>query len=424
MRPGWETKSLGDVCALINRGIAPKYVETGGVAVLNQKCVRDHRIAFDLGRRHDVAAKKVDPERFIRVGDVLVNSTGTGTLGRVAQIRSEPPEPATVDTHVTIVRPQAGRFYPDFFGYMIIQIEDEIARSGEGASGQTELARSTLQNKFAVSFPVALSEQQRIVAILDEAFAGLATATANAEKNLKNAQELFDGVSKSLLSARNEKWEHLSLETLLEREWIVSHLDGNHGNDYPRKEEFVSSGVPYLSANCLDEDSVDMSRAKFLSSERAASLRKGIAKNNDVLFAHNATVGPVAMLYTDEPKVILSTSLTYYRCDHSYIVSEYLAHYMRSPEFKNQYEAVMRQSTRNQVPITKQRELFHVIPPLDEQRQIATKLDALRDEVKRLDAVYRKRLADVRDLKQSILKKAFAGELTSPPSQAIKEAAE
>ena len=307
---------------------------------------------------------------------------------------------------------------------MLIQIEDEIARSGEGASGQTELARSTLQNKFLVSFPTSIAEQQRIVGILDEAFAGLATAIANANKNLHNARELFDSVSKSLLQERNEDWERVTLEVLLQRGWIVSHLDGNHGNDYPRKDEFVSSGVPYLSANCVIDDSVDMSLAKFLSPEHATKLRKGIAKDNDVLFAHNATVGPVAMLYTDEPKIILSTSLTYYRCNSGHIVPEYLARYMRSPEFKAQYEAVMRQSTRNQVPITKQREFFHVIPPLDVQRKIANKLDSLRGEVMRLNAIYSQRLAHATALKQSILQKAFSGEVTSPPSQAIKEAAE
>ena len=133
---------------------------------------------------------------------------------------------------------------------------------------------------------------------------------------------------------------------------------------------------------------------------------------------------PWRCFYTDEPKVILSTSLTYYRCDLSHILPEYLAHYMRSPEFKDQYEAIMRQSTRNQVPITKQREFFHVIPPLDEQRRIAKKLNSLRGEVTRLEAIYNERLARVSDLKQSILQKAFSGELTSPPSQAIKEAAE
>ncbi len=181
MRAGWEVERLGEVCDLITRGVAPKYTETEGVCVLNQKCIREHAINYQLARRHDASVKRVSPDRFLQVGDVLVNSTGTGTLGRVAQVREKPAEPTTVDTHVTIVRPQVRRFYPDFFGYMLIRIEDEIAASGEGTSGQTELPRTIIENCFQVSFPASVVEQKRIVAILDEAFEGIAAAVASVE---------------------------------------------------------------------------------------------------------------------------------------------------------------------------------------------------------------------------------------------------
>jgi type I restriction enzyme S subunit len=153
MRQGWATANLGEVCEMINRGISPKYIDDGGVCVINQKCIRNHTINTSLARRHDLAAKLVNPERYIKVGDVLVNSTGTGTLGRVAQVRRETKEPTTVDTHVTIVRPHAGKFFNDFFGYMLVRIEDEIASSGEGASGQTELARLTIAESSGFPFP-------------------------------------------------------------------------------------------------------------------------------------------------------------------------------------------------------------------------------------------------------------------------------
>ena len=127
MKVGWEADTLGEVCELIARGVAPNYVDTGGILVLNQKCVRDHRVSPDFGRRHDDSSRAVRPDRLLKFGDVLVNSTGTGTLGRVAQIRIEPVQPMTVDTHVTIVRPCPGKFHPDFFGYMMVQIEDQLA---------------------------------------------------------------------------------------------------------------------------------------------------------------------------------------------------------------------------------------------------------------------------------------------------------
>ena len=285
----------------------------------------------------------------------------------------------------------------------------EGAARMSGAVGHKRVAK-----EFIDAYPIPvppLTEQQRIVGILDEAFDGIATAKANAEKNLQNARALFESHLQSVFDASGDSWERVTLESLLERGWIESHLDGNHGGEYPRKEEFISAGVPYISANCLDGESIDMSRAKYLSPSRAAKLRKGIAINEDVLFAHNATVGAVAILHTDEAKVILGTSLTYYRCNQNFILPTYLAHYMRSFAFKTQYLQVMGQSTRNQVPITKQREFFHVIPPMEEQRRLVETLDGLFDETQRLESLYQRKRTALDELKKSLLHQAFSGAL-------------
>lgn len=417
----WRSKPLGEVCQFINRGVSPAYLDGGGVAVLNQKCVRDHTVNFDLGRRHDAAVKKVTPERFVRAGDVLVNSTGTGTLGRVAQLREDPREPTTVDSHVTIVRPVEGLFCPEFFGYALVAIEEQIQAGGEGCGGQTELSRTKLAEGYHVSFPDNLSEQRRIVAILDEAFEGIATAKANTEKGLENAREVFAS-RMQVLFGEDEVWERVQLQELLARGWITSHLDGNHGSDYPRKEEFVDSGVPYIAASAIKGGAVDFNEAKYLSPQRAASIRKGLAKDRDVLFAHNATVGPVAVLSTDEEVVILGTSLTYYRCDARHIHPEYLAHFMLSPAFTSQYAQVMKQSTRNQVPITKQREFFHVIPPIDAQRRIADDLDELSAQTDRLADIDKRKLLAFDQLKKSLLHQAFTGALTAKSTDKQLEA--
>ena len=211
MKAGWQTEKLGEVCSLLNRGISPKYIDISGICVLNQKCIRDHHVSYEQARRHDLAAKSVSENRFIQLGDVLVNSTGTGSLGRVAQVRDAPEEPTTVDSHVTIVRPKQGRFYQDFFGYMLILIEEAIKEAGEGCGGQTELARSVLAEKFSVSYPTSVVEQQRIVAILDQAFEGIAKARANAEQNLQNARALFESHLQSVFTQRGERWQENEL---------------------------------------------------------------------------------------------------------------------------------------------------------------------------------------------------------------------
>ena len=167
-----------------------------------------------------------------------------------------------------------------------------------------------------------------------------------------------------------------------------------------------------------------MNKAKYLSPDRAAQLRKGFAQNRDVIFAHNATVGPVAILKTIFPKVILGTSLTYYRCNTEFISPEYLAHYMRSSDFIRQYELVMRQSTRNQVPITKQRTFTHLIPPIAVQQKIAATLEGLRSQSTLLVSTSTAKLTHLSNLKQSLLHKAFTGELTAVKTTADRALSE
>lgn len=164
---GWEEKNLGEVCEMIKRGIAPKYIEEGGLIVINQKCIRHHKINLKRARNHNQQLKEVNPERFIKLGDVLINSTGTGTLGRVAQVRNKAHQGCTVDTHVTIVRPREGLFFNDFFGYALIKIEKEITEGGEGASGQTELSRHKLEQKFKICYPIDHNMQKQYVIQLD-----------------------------------------------------------------------------------------------------------------------------------------------------------------------------------------------------------------------------------------------------------------
>jgi type I restriction enzyme S subunit len=191
----WENKTLGEVCELINRGISPKYTESSGMVVLNQKCIRDHQINFEPSRFHDLVLKKVNNERLIRKGDVLVNSTGTGTLGRVAQVKQDY-DNVTVDSHITIVRPINNTFYIDFFGWALIFIEDEIAKRGDGCGGQTELARNTLKNDFKISYPKSITEQEQITKKLESLSQEVERLKSAYEIKLETVDELRNVILK------------------------------------------------------------------------------------------------------------------------------------------------------------------------------------------------------------------------------------
>lgn len=228
-----------------------------------------------------------------------------------------------------------------------------------------------------------LEVQQQIVQNLDTVSELLALR--------KKQLEELDGLVKSVFydmfgdPVTNDKgWVVKSLQELLDNEYVIGHLDGNHGELYPKSSEFVDMGIPYIGANCIDNFSVNFDKAKYLPIERALKFKKGVAKCGDILFAHNATVGPVALLNYDNI-VILSTSLTYYRCNLLKMNNKYLMYFMNSPFFSHQYSKNMGQTTRNQVPITMQRRFLHIVPPIDLQNQfasIATKIEEQKSSVK------------------------------------------
>lgn len=207
-----------------------------------------------------------------------------------------------------------------------------------------------------------------------------------------------------------DEWEFKKIAELIEDGSILGHLDGNHGELYPRSHEFKEYGIPYIGATDFHNGSVDFSECKHLSLERAKQFKKGIAKCGDVLFAHNATVGPVALLITPLEFVILSTTATYFRCNHLKVDNIFLKYALQAQVFVKQYRAVMAQSTRFQVPITAQRKLALTLPPLPEQRAIATALSDVDALINSLDRL----IAKKRDIKQASMQQLLTGKARLP----------
>lgn len=140
---GWQVRLLSEVTEQIRRGLSPKYLDSGGVLVLNQKCIRDGRVDVTHARRHDNSSKPVTG-RTICSGDVLVNSTGVGTLGRVAKVWKLSEPDTIVDSHVTVVRAAPAEVSASYLAANLSGREAEIEGLGEGSTGQTELARTRL----------------------------------------------------------------------------------------------------------------------------------------------------------------------------------------------------------------------------------------------------------------------------------------
>jgi type I restriction enzyme S subunit len=147
---GWTVSRLRDLTEYLSRGIGPSYVEEGGVGVLNQKCIRDRRVNYEFARRHDPSKRSIEGRTLQRL-DILINSTGVGTLGRVAQLLTVP-ETTIVDSHVSILRASADTD-PYFLGVALSGRETDIEALGEGSTGQTELSRERLGSLECLSPP-------------------------------------------------------------------------------------------------------------------------------------------------------------------------------------------------------------------------------------------------------------------------------
>ncbi len=149
---------LEHYAASISRGVTPQYYkdeDASPVLVLNQKCIRDGWVTPELARLMTPRAREKS-QAIARLDDLLVNSTGQGTLGRVARWDSD--DPIYVDSHVTVVKADPRRIYPVLMPYLVFPLQDEIEHMATGSTGQTELSPSRLAQ---LNVPLLSLEEQR-----------------------------------------------------------------------------------------------------------------------------------------------------------------------------------------------------------------------------------------------------------------------
>lgn len=191
---------------------------------------------------------------------------------------------------------------------------------------------------------------------------------------------------------------------------LAEHQDGNHGELHPRNKDFVASGVRFVTAKHLGRNGeLRLQEAPFISREQASSLRIGFAKAGDLLLAHNASVGPIGIAPLSCEPFVVGTSLTIYRAKAAVMDPGFLYLALRSDEFQSQLLDAMKQTTRNQVPITRQRDLRLPLPEVSTQRSIALEVGRRLRSTEVLIARCKELLASVDVLPPSLSRTAFSG---------------
>jgi len=398
----WRTLKLKYVTDAIFRGDAPTYADEG-IRAVSQACIQDSGLILSRGRFHDAS----DTDRikgWLRNGDVLVNSTGTGTLGRVALYNSS--EQAFADGHVTILRDTQGRIEPRFLTYTLsIRQEELTVNCSEGSTNQIELSRSRLGGLALLMPPLA--EQRAIADYLDRETARLAALVSVKERQLsllaeKRRSLITRAVTRGLDPDAPRRESGLAWLGEVPGHWKVMHLKRVLAlMDYGISESVNPEGaIAVLRMGDIQSGQIHFDNLGFVEDVDPCLLMEP----GDLVFNRTNSldqIGKVGLFRELQAfPVTFASYLVRLRCSNR-ITPEYLCYLLNCMTVLAwaRSEALPAIGQANLNP-NRYSYLRIALPPLEEQRAIVahveaetTKLDALRAATERTRALLKERRA-------------------------------
>ncbi len=291
---------------------------------------------------------------------------------------------------------------PEFLKYLLIAEGDDILRFASGSVHQTIYFPEV--RAFHICHP-EVPEQRRIVGILDAAFDGIATAQANAEKNLKNARALFESHLNAVFTQRRDGWVDKSLSDVVDADCSLSYGIVQPGDDQP-------DGLPIVRPTDLTRRIVTLDGLKRIDHKRADSYHRTRLRGGELLLCVRGSTGVIAVASPELTGANVTRGLVPIRF-HSKTINRRFGYFaLSAPPVQRQIRENTYGTALMQINIRDVRNIAVRFPPLSEQDSIATKLDAIRDETQRLGSLYQRKLAALDELKQSLLHQAFTGQLT------------
>ena len=301
----WLEKTLGEVTAFIAKGIPPKYTEEENentIRVLNQKCNRNFEISYNESRIHDCEKKKVPVDKMLRAGDVLINSTGTGTAGRVAQM-VEVTVPTTIDGHMILIRPSE-ELDPIYYGYAVKSFQSQIEGLAEGSTGQTEINRRRLQDEVIIRYPSDKLVQKNIGSFL-----------ANIDEKIKTNKEINKNLLEQALAIYKDWFCDYALsDGILPENWKITTIDAISSlvtrGIAPKYDD--SSDQIVLNQKCIRDHTIDISLSRRHLPKKINE--KWISKGDLLINSTGTgTLGRVAQVWFEANNMTVDSHVTIVR---------------------------------------------------------------------------------------------------------------
>lgn len=398
MNQVWETKKLGEVCGFV-RGpfggsLKKQIFVEDGFAVYEQS----HAIynQFDKIRYFIDDNKFKEMARFeLKPGNLIMSCSGT--MGKVAIVPNDVKQ-GVINQALLLLKPKKP-LLNIFLKYWIESngFQKSLKAYSLGAAIQNVASVKTLK-EIQVSIP-HIPEQKRIVKILDEAFATIDKAKANAKKNLQNSRELFDSCLNEVFANQGEDWEEKKI-------YQLGVVKTGTTPKTSQKENF-GNYIPFIKPAVFNSDGSICYDTEGLS-EIGLKKSRHIAEKSILMVCIGATIGKTGFteksISCNQQINSLTTKAEYY--------SKFFYYAMLTKSFQAD---VIKNSGQATLPIinkTKWSNLTIRFPKGKEhQKQFSDRFDKLTTERKKLEANYQQKLTDLEELKKAILQKAFNGEL-------------
>ena len=384
MKAGWKTAALGDLCDILDskrKPITKRDRKPGEYPYYGATGIQD----FVEGFLFD--------EPLVLVGeDGAKWASGENTAFAIDGR-------CWVNNHAHVLRPNRSILNDNWLIHFLVHSDLSPFVSG------LTVPKLNQGNLRDIPIPLPpLPEQQRIVAILDEAFAGIATARAAAEQNRQNARALFESYLQSVFSQRGDGW----LETTI-ADATGGVFTGPFGS-LLHKSVYIENGIPLVNPAHITNVGIEPDLRKTVSAETAQRLSSYIMRTGDIVIGRRGEMGRCAIVTDAENGWLCGTGSFVIkpsnRCDASYLVR-----LLRSESCKSRLEEIAGGAVMPNLSNTALGNFPILLPPIDMQKAVLEEIDSLHEEAHRLEALYQRKLEALDELKQSLLHLVFSGQL-------------
>lgn len=404
MKQGWQIKKLGSLCSF-ERGLT--YSKGDEAAFSNKGVFRSNNVDLASNTLNFDEIKYLKEEIEIPVSKkvkrnslLMCMSNGSKAhLGKVAIIEDD--LDFAFGGFMGLLVPDEAIVFPRYFYYALITpIYKSFIKGLSDGANINNLKFADLK-EFEIPIP-SISEQQRIVSLLDAEFAKIDTLKANAERNMQNAKDLFQAALKKELEPK-EGWKKTTLQDICTNIVDCPHttpVKSSTKTDYPciRTSELRNGEIYWETMQYVDE------------SEYRKRVLRLVPQENDIVYGREGTFGDAVLL----PKrfhFCLGQRTMLFRPNQELVIPKFLLLYVISPYVYDQAKAKNTGCGVAHVNVRDIKDFKINLPQTHIQQSIVARLDAMNEKCKTLQANYEKTIGLCDGLKQALLRKAFNGDI-------------